>query len=369
MKNFRSLFFTMPAKGIFCFMLFFLSLYFSDCSVQYFNLYAEDRESFINAITQIDSFNYESSYYFKNTVETTLEDVTELAFKYEDVFEGNLTAEELLKHFGSIGDSSFADVYKNLSSMEGFRFALVNHTKQKIYSNIPKINGKPSSTDIKSYFSSEGENQLIVRSCHNPYFATDRFVIFAEHIRSLAKKYGDDFDIYITFGSEKSMAEAKNKCEELHLNMRSRIEKLNDAVAMCSAALVLVAIILLTVTGKQEPKGKTYPTVINRLPNDLIVILYGIVLICEISLYRTASSMLVSHGNELDTFWFTHTNDFYTIRIRFCIVVFICAAINLLCILKRSYKMGQLIKNTYLYALFKTLRKRKNNTDENEKIG
>ncbi len=359
MKSFRSLFFTMPAKGIFCCLLLALSVFLAHCNIQYFNLYAEDKASFVNAITQIDYFNYESSYYFRSTVETTLENVTELAFEYEEIFEKGSSAEELLKHFGSIGNSSFSDIYKNLSSMKGFRFAVVNHTRQKIYSNIPQINGKASDTDIKSYFVGEGKNQLIVRSCHNPYFATDSFITFAEHIRALAKKYGDNFDIYITFGSEESYAEAMAECEQLHKSMRSRIEKLNDTAAVCISALILVSAVLITVTGKQEPGGKTYPTVINRLPNDLIVILYGILLLCEISLYRTTSSMLISHGNELDEFWFTHSNEFYIIRICFCIVVFICAAVNLICILKRSYKTGQLTKNTYLYSFYKTLKSTK----------
>lgn len=362
MKTFRSLFFTMPAKGIFCFLLFFLSLFFSECNIQYFRLYAEDRTSFINASRQLDHFNYESSYYFKNTVETTFENVTELAFEYENIFDGKLTAKELINHFSSIGNSSFADIYKNLSAMPGLRFAVVNHSKGKIYSNIKQINGKASGTDMKDYFRGDGKNQLIAHSCQNPYFATDSFITFAEHIRSVSKKYEDNFDVYITFGSEKSLKEEEKKCEELHLSMRSRIEKINNAIAVYSAAIIIVAIILLTVTGKQEPKGKTYPTVINRLPNDLIVIMYSIVLICEVSLYRTASSMLVSHGNELDTFWFIHSIEFYEIRIRFCIVVFICASVNLLCILKRSQKMGQLLENTYLYSFFKALK-------DNKKIG
>ena len=151
--------------------------------------------------------------------------------------------------------------------------------------------------------------------------------------------------------------------------MRNRIEKLNDTSLVCIAVIILIAATLLTVTGKQEPKGKTYPTVVNRLPNDLIVLLYGIVLVCEISLYRTTSLMLISHGNELNEFWFTHSREFYITRMRFCIVVFIYAAVNLLCILKRQYKMGLLIENTCLYSFYKTLKsqkKAKNNRDDDK---
>lgn len=366
MKSFRSLFFTMPAKGLFFLMLFAVSLLFSECNIGYFSLYSEDRESFINAITQVDSFNYETSYYFKNTVENTIEDVTELVFDYEEIFDGKLTSQEVLKHFASIGDSTFADIYQNLSKMNGLHFALVNHDKDKIYSDIKQINGAPAGSDIKKYFGGEGKNQLIVHSCHNPYFVTDNFIPFAEHIRSVAKKYEDSFDIYITFGTTQSFAETEKSCEQLHINMRNRIEKLNDTSLVCMAVIILIAATLLTVTGKQEPKGKTYPTVVNRLPNDLIVLLYGIVLVCEISLYRTTSLMLISHGNELNEFWFTHSKEFYITRMRFCIVVFIYAAVNLLCILKRQYKMGLLIKNSYIYSFYKTLKNRKK-TKKNRK--
>ena len=252
-----------------------------------------------------------------------------------------------------------------MSSMKGFHFALVNRSKQIIYSDISEINGTHSSTNIKNYFSGQGKNQLIVHSCQNPYFATDSFISFAEFIRKASEVYEDDFDIYITFGSEESFAKTESKCRQLHTDMRSNIEKLNNTALLYIAGLILITIIILTVTGKQEPCGKTYPTTVNKLPNDLITALYGIVLICQISLYSTTASMLLSHGNELDTFWFTHSQAFYTTRIRFCIVVFICAAVNLLCILKRQYKMGLLIKNTYIYSGITKLKEiiKRNNTD------
>ncbi len=367
MKSFRSLFFTMPAKGIFCLLLFALSLLFSECSVRYFTLYSTDRISFVNASVQLDSFDYEESYYFKSTVEATLEDVMKLCFSYEDIFDGTKSSEELLEHFTRIGDSSFSEIYKNLSKMDGFHFALVNRNKHIIYSDIPQINGAHSSTNIKKYFAGQGKNQLIVHSCQNPYFATDSFIRFAEFIRNTASAYEDDFDIYITFGSEESLAEAEKNCEKLHYDMRGNIEKQNNIVLLCIAGLLIVTMIMVTVTGKQEPGGKTYPTHINKLPNDLITLLYSIVLICQISLYITTTSMLFSHGNELGTFWFTHSSAFYTTRLRFCVVVFICTAVNLICILKRQYKMGLLIKNTYIYSAVSRLKnmKRSNKTDEN----
>ena len=369
MKSFRSLFFTMPAKGIFCAVLFMLSLLFSECTVRYFALYSVDNESFVNANMQLDDFDYESSYYFRNTVETTLEDVMKLCFEYENIFDGAKSSEELIDHFNKIGDSSFSKICENLSSMEGFHFALINHSRQKIYSDIPEINGAPSSTNIKKHFGSQGKNQLIVHSCQNPYFATDSFISFAEFIRKTAADYEDNFDIYITFGSEESFAETESKCKQLHTDMRSYIEKLNNSALICIAGLLLITLIMLTVTGKQEAGGKTYPTTANKLPNDLITVLYGIVLICQISLYSTSTSMLLSHGNELDTFWFTHSQAFYITRIRFCIVVFICAAVNLLCILKRQYKMGVLIKNTYIYSSVNKLKKirTRNSTDSDNR--
>lgn len=359
MKNFRSLFFTTPAKVIYSVILVILSCFIAECQIAYFDYYAEDNQSFLNAMSQLDSFNYETSQYFKNTVKTTVDDVIKLSMDYPEVFEKNRTDGELLSYYNSIGDSNFSNIYENLSSMKGFRFAIVNHTDRRIYSNIKEINQKSSDVNIRKYFGQEGPTLLIARSCHNPYFATDTFIYFAEDIRRTANKYDDNFDLYISFGTEESFEETRKHCEQLHFSMRRKIEKLNDTVILCVAATILVILILMTVTGKQEPKGKTYPSVMNRLPNDLIIFLYSVVLICLSSLYRTAISMIMSHGNELDEFWFTQSRDFYTGRVKFCIVLFICTATNLFGILKRQYKSGLLFKNTYIYSFIENVRKMK----------
>ncbi len=360
MKNFRSLFFTIPAKIIYSVILVILACLIGECQTRYFDYYAEDSTSFLNVMTQIDSFNYETSRYFKNTVETTVEDVVRLSMVYPEFFEKGADEKELVNYYNSIGDSSFSEIYRNLSSMKGFRFALVNHGKRKIFSNIDEINGKSSATNVRKYFGKTGADLLVARSCQNPYFSTDSlFIDFAEDIRETAQKYEDDFDLYISFGNEESLKETRKHCEELHFAMRKKIEKLNNYVAVYSALTLFVIFILMTVTGKQEPKGKTCPTVMNRLPNDLILLLYSIVLLCLSSLYRTAISMLMSHGNELDEFWFTHSRDFYSNRVKFCIVLFICVATNLLGILKRQYKMGLLFKNSYIYDFIKNKKKTK----------
>lgn len=364
MKNFRSLFFTVPAKIIYSVILIILSALIGDCQTAYFDYYAEDSISFKNAMTQIDSFNYETSQYFKNTVITTVEDVVKLSMDYPEVFEKDADEKQLLNYYNSIGNSTFNEIYRNLSSMKGFRFALVNHSKKTIRSNIAEINQKSSACNVRKFFGKEGAGLLIARSCHNPYFSSDSlFIVFADDIRETAQKYDDDFDLYISFGNEESFEENRNHCEQLHFTMRRKIEKLNNSVAVYCALTVLIILILMTVTGKQEPKGKTCPTVMNRLPNDLILLLYGIVLICLSTLYRTAITMLMSHGNELDEFWFTHSRDFYSNRVEFCIVLFICIATNLLGILKRQYKMGLLFKNSYIYDFIKNAKimKEKNN--------
>ena len=364
MKNLHSLFFTVPAKIAYSVILVILSFMIADCQISYFDYYAEDNESFVNAMSQVDSFNYETSRYFKNRIKNTVEGVVKLSMDYSEIFESDTDETELLDYFSSIGDSAFSEIYGNLSSMKGFSFAVVNHSKKKIYSSIDEINGKSSATNVQQYFGHPGKNLLIVRSCHNPYFATDTFVEFAEGIRRTAKKYEDDFDLYICFGSEESFAAEEKRCEELHLTMRRKIEKLNDTVAVYCALTVLIIIVLMTVTGKHEPHGKTYPTAMNKLPTDLIVFLYGILLICLFSLYRTAISMIMSHGNELNEFWFTRSREFYTDRIKLCIVLFICVATNLLGILKRQYKTGRLFKNSYIYTFIENLRKVKSKSSE-----
>ena len=364
MKSLRSLFFTLPAKAFFSLVLFIFSILVADCQVSYFSLFTEDNQSFVNAMSQVDSFNYEKSHYFKNTVRFSIESVIKLSMEYDEVFQKNIDIQEFISYYNSIGDSSFKEIYEKLSGIKGFSFALVNHTKRKIYSNISEINGADSGTNVRNYFGASGRHLLIARSCQNPYFATDYFIEYAEQIRRLAKKYDDSFDLYISFGTEESFSEAEKHYEELHFNMRRRIEKLNDTVLVYLAATVFIIAILLTVTGKHEPKGKTYPTVMNRLPNDLIVLMYCIVLVCLSSLYRTATSMIMTHGDKLGELWFTHSFEFYSDRVKFCIVFFICIATNLLCILKRQHRMGLLFKNTYIYTYLGNIKEIKKHSEK-----
>ena len=176
MKSFLSLFFTAPAKVIYVLALFVFSVLLSDCHIDYFILYKEDNESFINAVTQLDSFNYESSHYFKNTVKQSIDDVVKLSMDYDEIFEKDASLSELLSHYASIGDTSFPVICENLSSMKGFSFALVNHDKRRIYSNIKEINGKSSKTDVQKYFGETGKTFLIARSCKSPYFAISAFI-------------------------------------------------------------------------------------------------------------------------------------------------------------------------------------------------
>lgn len=359
MKSLLNLFFTVPAKIIISLIFFMLSVVIADCQVEYFTLFKQDNVSFVNAVAQVDNFDYESSRYYKSSVRDTVESITLLCMEYSDIFEGEADATELLSHYNSIGDTAFPRIYERLSAMKGLRFALVNHNSKKIYSNIAEINGLDSSKNIRNYFGEASRGLLIARSCKNPYFATDTFIDFADDIRECAEKYDGDFDLYISFGDEEVYKENEARCERLHFEMRGRIEKLNDKVVIHGALLLFFGAILLTVTGKQELKGKTYGTIMNRLPNDMLLLIYATVLICLSSLYRTALDMLLSHGNELDTFWFTRTEDFYTNRIKFCIVIFLCAGLNLLCILKRQYKMGMLFKNTYIYPYIEGIRRLK----------
>lgn len=364
MKRFLSFFYTVPIKIIMVVTLFVISVFIGKCQVRYLTLFNEDNESFVNAMAQIDSFNYESSRYFKNTVKNTVENVVLVSMKYEEIFQKDISAEDFLAYCSSIGDTTFPKVYSQLKNMKGLRFALVNLDNHHIYSNIDEINGKASTTDIRNYFGEVDKTLMIARNCKNPYFATNFYIDFADMIRNCAKNYEDDFDLYISFGSESDFSEREEYCRQLHFDMRERIEDLNNTVAFLLVTLLFNITIIVTVTGKIEPGGKTYPSVMNRLPNDLLLIIYTIVLGCISSLYRTTITMITTHGTELDEFWFTHSETFYNNRTTLCVVIFICAATDIICILKRQYKMGKLFKNTLLYDFVLSISK-KHKPDEN----
>ena len=367
MKNILNLFFTMPAKILVSLIFLGLAVAIAECQTEYVSFYNEDNESFVNAMAQVDDFDYRSSRYYKNTVTKTVESIALICMNYSDAFAENTSVDKLVSYYSSIGDIGFLRASEQLSQMKGLQFALVNHESKKILSNIPEVNGLPSSADIRHFFGKADKNLLIARSCENPYFATDYFIDFTDEIRACAERYDDSFDLYVSFGDDATYAENEAACRELHLAMRDKIERLNDKCIIHIIILLLASAFLMTVTGKQEKGGKTYPTIMNRLPNDLLVLIYGIVLVCLSSLYRTSLDMLMTHGNELGAFWFARSEKFYSDRIEFCIVIFFCGALNLLCILKRQYRMGMLFKNTYLHSCIENLKKLKSGNSTHSK--
>lgn len=372
MKSFRSLFYTRPSKVILLIVLLILSIGIAECQTSYFELHSQDKDSFNNAARQMDNFDYETSYFFRNTVEATVDAVVALTMNYREVFEEMKSKEELLNYYKGIGDTAFEKIFDTLASVEGLRFAVINHEEKKVYSNIPEINGASMNEKIRRYFGQSGKMLLIARSCHTPYFETNTFIEYAEYIRDCAVKYEDNFDLFISFGDDETFYENAEKYSDIHFAMREKIEKLNNTVAVLVVLTILVSLCILTVTGRYEPKGKIFPSKSNKLPNDLIVVSYVFMLVCLVSLYRTSLHMLFSYRLENEVFWFTRSEAFYVSRVEFCIVAFICLFVNMLCILKRSYQMGLLVKNTYLYEplskLKKMLKSKKKETENKENM-
>ncbi len=369
MKSFLNLFYTRAFKVILSLLLFVAAYFVGECQLEYFRLSNEDKESFRNALIQIDSFDYETSYYMRNTVETTVEDIVTLAVNYSSVFEEEMSAEEFIEYYVSIGDSKFLKIYDDLKSVRGIRFAFVNHSDKIVYSNIPELNCQPTSVNVRRHFGEQGKNLMIARSCRSPYFETDTFIRYAEHIRSFAEKYDINFDLYIYFGDDAAFEADAEKYEKLHFDMRRRLEKVNDTVAVLIASIVIIGLCLLSVTGRREFKGKVYPGYLNRIPNDLLLAIFVTVIGSVISIYRTSFYMAVTHKDQYDDFWFSHSEEFYMSRIHICIIVFICLTVYFLCTMKQSYTMGNLLHNTYLYSRIKNLLERiKASRKQNEQM-
>lgn len=360
MKSFRSLFYTRPAKVIMILLLFAVSYFIGNCQLEYFRLYKEDKESFNNAMIQMDSFDYQTSYYFRNTVEETVENIVALAMNYGEIFEKKMSPADLLEYYTSIGDSTFPEIYENIVALKGFSFAFVNHETKVVYSSIPELNCKMTSTDVRRHFGVPGKTLLIARSCKSPYFETKTFMDYAEFIRRCSEKYDVNFDIYIYFGDEAIFDEQAQQCSELHFTMREKIEKLNNSILILIGFLILIGSCLLTVTGRHEAGGKVYLTTMNRLPNDLLITIYSIVLMCIFSLYRTSFYMVINYNSAHEDLWYTRPERFYTNRVLFCIVFFICIFVDLLCIVKRSYKAGNFTENMYVYPYVKRFKEKIN---------
>ncbi len=321
--------------------------------------YIENPAAFLNVFTQGSSFDYESSEYAKQEVRSTVDCVLEYSLKYMKDY--NLSEngdKEEYDYYMRLSNEGYKNTAEFLDSLKGVSFAVVNHDTGLIVSNIEKIDGSASGSEIRSLFGDNEDTLLIIRNCKNPYFEQCAMTGYVEYVREKAQDYNDDCDLYISFGESLSFREEPSYYEAIH---NSTLDYVSSGFLKCVAltVLTLVLIILLcSVSGKAEKNGKVIPAVTDTIPNDLLLVFYIIIGTSVNALFYNSLYMLFKSAT-IEDYWFGITPNFYAIRANICLVAFVYIVCAFVCKIKRQKNLNTLITNTYIYRAISMFKSRK----------
>ena len=343
MNRFLNLFYTMWSKIIIVFILLGLMLGAGMCFAQTIVLYRENDTALRNVYAQWDSYDYESSLYLSDSVEEAINIVMEYALYYHhDVTDDS----QMIVN----ADDNYKAICRKISEYKDFQFAVVNHSTGKIISDLKAINRKDVGVDVRRHFKGNEENMIIIRDVHNPCFESGTMTDYTEYVRDAAEAYEDDFDIYIYFGDGFAFARDLENYEELHNSFLSRVINLTRMSVFYIVAAALLTAVLIIVSGKTEPGGKVYPGLSDRLPNDLKLLLYLVVISSMVTLYKNSVYMAL-RADYYDV-WFSFSAEFYIFRTYLVILINACILLSAFCTIKRQYRLGTLFTNSYIYQLF-----------------
>lgn len=343
MKKFLNLFYTMLSKtiivGILLALMFGTSLCFAETTV----LYRENETALKNVFTQWENYDYATSVYLRHALEESIDAVMQYSlYYYRDITADSQVVVN--------ADDNYREIKKTLSGYRDFHFAVVNHSTGRIVSDIEDIRYKDTGVDVRSFFKGSEENMLIIRDAHNPCFETGTLTDYTEYVRELADDYKDDFDIYIYFGEDFSFASELQDYEKLHNKYLSRVKNVTAMSVIYILAAGVFFVILLIVSGKTEPGGKVYPGLSDRLPNDLKLLLYAIVLISMAALYE--NSLYMALRTDSYDVWYSFSAEFYIFRSYVAMLINVCILLSAGCTVKRQWRLGTLLTNTYIYQIF-----------------
>ncbi len=348
-KRFFNVFYTMPFKTLCVVLLIVCAWLMNSELTNFLHLYNQDRAALINVFIQGDEYDYESSYFLKSSVETAISDVMEYSLVY------NRKAHSPYTEYGTTATEDYNELISRLQSYKDLRFAIVNHKTDLIVSNIPSLNGKSIDTTVRRYFD-EDKNLLIVRDAKNPIFENGPLTEYVDFVGEEAKKYTDDFDIYISFGDTLEFADKSEVFSQKHSDVLSAVVTTFKSIAVYLVIMMIIFISLVSVSGKREAGGKNYPGLSDRLPNDLTFLLCLIVYISMSALYENSLYMAIRATSTQD-YWLNLSPEFYLVRSNISMVVMIITITTFSCTLKRQISASTLISNTYIYRFIKNFKK------------
>lgn len=343
MKWLPNLFYTIWAKSILVLLVLLFMLQTGICFAATTVMYRENSTAVKNVFAQWDFYDYKTSEYLKSEIETAIDHVLQYSLYYR---RDTLSEDQTIVS----ADDNYREIIKKLSSYQNFSFAIVNHSTNRIISNIPEINYKDSSAKVRRYFPEACDTLLIVRDAHNPYFENGTMTDYNSYIAKLAESFEDSFDLYIYFGEDFSFVPNADSFEETHTGTLTRVKKSIRLSFVYIAIASVFFIILLIVTGRHEAGGKIYPGISDALANDTKFALFLIVILSMSALYENSLYMAL-RADTID-FFLSFSADFYIIRSYVALLVNSCIIMNACCTIKRQCKLGILFTNTYIYKFF-----------------
>lgn len=343
MRTFCNLFYTVTSKVIIVLSLLILSWQLSTCFSANTVLYRENSTALKNVYSQWDNYNYETSVYLNTAVEEAIDNVMQYSLYYHrDSTDENTP---ILS-----ADDNYRLICHEISSYRDFKFAIVNHTTGRIVSNIPDISYAEAGINVRSFFEGDESFLLAIRDAHNPYFESGSITDYNDYITKMSDSYRDTFDLYIYFGDNFCFLPGFEEFEETHNTVLSRVKEVTALSVVYIVIMAILFVLLLLLAGKNEVGGKVYPGLSDRLPNDLKLLLYIIVILSMAALYENSLYMAIRADNY--DIWPSYSPDFYIARSHFSIIVNSSIILSAGCTLKRQYRLGTVFTNTYIYKFF-----------------
>lgn len=418
MKKFVNIFYTMQGKTIVTILILVCAWLMNSGLTNIFSLYDEDRTAFKNVLIQADDFDYQSSYFLQDEIEKAITDVLEYSLSYHrngDIHESATISDDAIMYLAEgfvknktvnrifISESfillteceedlseveidgkfytqrvnydkihssdtsvDFGEIYKratdedydkivsHLNALNNFSFAVVNHKTHVIISNIPSLNGQAPGVSVRSFFP-EG-NLLIVRDAKTPYSESGTMVEYVSFVGEQAKNYTDNFDLYISFGDNMEFAGDSEKFSHRHEATLNEIKDNLFSIVIFLCIIIVLFALLLTVAGRREKGGRVYPSLTDKLPNDINLLFCLVVIISMVALYENSINMFL-RASDLEDYWFNLSPKYYLLRSNICIVVLFYDLTAFAGTLKRQIGCGTLISNTYIYKVIKNYKK------------
>ncbi len=359
MKKYVNLFYTRIFKCTVIVVLTVLTWITSGYVTDIFTLQIKNRAALENVFVQPFSFDYESSRYLKAEIENTVDHILDYSLDYSRDFspDEHLSYEEY-NYYMSLSNAKYKATVEYLGSLRGVNFAVVNHSTDKIISNVAEIHSKPSSTEIRHLFAAKEHPFIIIRNCSNPYYEQDSLPGYVDHVRKKASEYSDSCDLYISFTDGLCFREAPSYYEDMHNEYSDKVFFLIKRITVFSLISLLLICFLVKVTGRAEKGGKVIPAFSDHLPSDLIIFFYLTIIASIATLYHTSLYMIYK-TSTIDGYGLGFRPETYAFRADVTLVITVYVLCALLCKIKRQKLLGTLYSGSYICLIRNMLKKRK----------